>query len=138
MLLATACGEGGGDNATPTPTPTASLTPKNIFDLEAGDCIVIPSLLAGETADVEQVPTVDCSELHDAEVVGVIQLAGGLYPSQSYIAEQVARRCPAGTSFFFYPTITSWTFGDRDVACVLESVSDLEVGVLTDPRLDLR
>lgn len=115
---------------------------KSAFDLEVGDCIVPPEIAAGEAIDVERVRTVDCSEPHDGEVVAVFDIEGNKgtpsardplklfrYPGEEAIWREAEQRCPPKTSLYFYPTEESWTqMGDREVACVLESIFDLHVG----------
>ena len=60
----------------------------SIFDLEVGDCFVLPrpDAVAETTFDLELVERIDCSTAHDAEVVATGRLNPGLdrvYPSDA-------------------------------------------------------
>ncbi len=105
---------------------------KSAFDLEVGDCIVPPELAQGEVMTVERVRTVDCSEAHDGEVIAVFNLKWELraaYPGEEAILREAEQGCPPKASLVLYPTHESWDqMGDREVACVLESLFDLRVG----------
>jgi hypothetical protein len=118
---------------------------RSAFDLEVGDCIVPPESTPGETVDVERVRTVDCSEPHDAEVIAVFEIErdkgeGSMpsardplshlrYPGDETLFREAQQGCPPKSTFYFYPTEESWTqMGDREVACVVESIYDLHVG----------
>lgn len=101
---------------------------KSAFDLEVGDCIVPPESTSDEAIDVGRVGTVDCSEPHDGEVVSVFELSGFTYPGDDVLFNRAVEQCPQEISLVFYPSEESWSQGDREVACVLESLFDLQVG----------
>ena len=101
---------------------------KSASELEVGDCIVPPDVTSDETVDVERVRTVDCSEPHDGEVVSVFELDGFTYPGDDVLFNRAFEQCPQESSLVFYPTEESWSQGDREVACVLESLFDLQIG----------
>ena len=101
---------------------------KSAFDLEVGDCIVPPEIVGDEVVDVERVRTVDCSEPHDGEVVAVFDVSGYTYPGDDVLFTRVMEQCPPESTLYHYPTKESWAEGDREVACILGSLFDLQVG----------
>ena len=101
---------------------------KSAFDLEVGDCIVPPEIIGDEVVDVEHVRTVDCSEPHDGEVVAVFDISGYTYPGNDVLFTRAMEQCPTESTLYFHPTKESWAEGDREVACVVESLFDLQVG----------
>ena len=102
---------------------------KSTFDLEVGDCIVPPpDVSIDESIEVERVGTVDCSEPHDGEVVAVFEMNGFTYPGDDELFNRAYDQCPQEASLVFYPSEESWAEGDREVACVLESLFDLQIG----------
>jgi hypothetical protein len=103
---------------------------KNVFGLEAGDCIVPPEITPDQPIDVERVRTVDCSEPHDAEVMAVFELEGRSweFPGDEALFREAQQGCPMKCSLYIYPTRQSWNVGDRMITCILESIYDLRVG----------
>lgn len=102
---------------------------KSAFDLEVGDCIVPPpDISVDESIEVERVVTVDCSEPHDGEVVAVFELNGFTYPGDDDLFNRAYDQCPETATVVFYPSEDTWSEGDREVACVLESLFDLQIG----------
>jgi hypothetical protein len=102
---------------------------KSAFDLEVGDCVVPPDLAAGEAADVERVRTVDCSGAHNAEVIAVFNIEGDKFPGEGAVSREAEERCPAKSTLYLYPTEESWNQRhDREVACIVEAIFDLQVG----------
>ena len=100
---------------------------KSAFDLKIGDCIVPPELVVDETADVDKVTTVDCAELHDGEVVGVFKTSLSTYPGDEALVQLAIEGCPPRASVYFFPSETSWELADdREIACILESIFDLQ------------
>lgn len=104
-------------------------TDSDVFDLVVGDCIVPPGGAGDEALELERVGKVACSEPHDGEVIALRYIEGGdTYPGEEAVFQQAELLCPALSTFYFYPTEESWSEGDREVACVLVSLFDLEVG----------
>jgi hypothetical protein len=65
---------------------------KNVFDLEAGDCIELPDRDADE---VVRVQTFDCDEPHGAEVFAAGELPGGddPYPGVDEVQAMIEAEC---------------------------------------------
>ena len=101
---------------------------ESVFDLEVGDCIV--SLGTGAaTEEVERVRTVDCSELHDGEVVANFDVEGDGYPGEDVLYDMGLEGCPSEATTSLYPTEVSWNeLGDREIACIVVSLFDLAIG----------
>ncbi len=92
----------------------------SVFDLEVGDCVVSLGT-AAEPADVERVYTVDCSELHDGEVVALFDVEGDDFPGEDALIDIGAEGCPSEASTYRYPTEDSWNeLGEREIACIRE------------------
>lgn len=126
LLVLGGCGLGGEAG-----TPTA----------EVGDCLNISDLeeqLGGaDSGEIMEIPTVDCGEEHDAEVLVAYELADGPLPSQQVIDGVVETQClprfesylgvPYADSqrfdlFTLYPTADSWAGGDREVLCLVHTM----------------
>ncbi|MBA3266012.1 MAG: septum formation family protein [Nocardioidaceae bacterium] len=68
------------------------------FDqIRVGDCVDIPSLSsdAGKDVNVIEMQGVPCDEEHNAEVVGVVEIAGDAFPGGPALEEQSATQCAA-------------------------------------------
>lgn len=123
LLVLGGCGLAGGAG-----TPAA----------EVGDCLNISDLeeqLDGaDSGEVMEIPTVDCGEEHDAEVLVAYELGDGPLPAQQVIDGVVETQCkprfesylgmPYEESqrfdlFTLYPTADSWAGGDREVLCLV-------------------
>jgi hypothetical protein len=101
---------------------------ESVFDLEVGDCIVSPGAGA-EEKEVERVRTVDCSELHDGEVVALFDIEGDDFPGEDALFDMALEGCPSEASTYLYPTEDSWNeLGDRQITCILASLIDLAIG----------
>lgn len=127
VLLLVGCGLVGGGS---TP-PTAAV----------GDCLTIADLeeqLGGaDSGEVREIPTVDCGEEHDAEVLLVYELPDGPLPEQDVIDGVVESQCMPQfrtylgmdyeasqrfDMFTLYPTPGSWDVGDREVLCIVHTM----------------
>jgi hypothetical protein len=81
--------------------------------------------------EVEDVPLVDCSVLHDNEVIANQDLTGSDYPGQDQVENRASQICYdnfsdyVGISYeesiydigWLFPTEESWVIGDREVIC---------------------
>lgn len=116
--------------------------------MKVGDCINDNSGATTATeapVEVESVKVVPCTGPHDGEVLAVFKLPGGMLPSENQLNQLASTGCkqrtesrinrdPAASSLttsYYYPTLESWTSGDRDVTCV--AVSATEGKKLTRP-----
>ncbi len=101
---------------------------ESVFDLEVGDCVV--GLEPGpEAEEVERVRTVDCSELHDGEVVAHFDVEGDDFPGEGPLRDMGLEGCPTEATTVLYPTEDSWNeLGDREISCIVESLFDLAIG----------
>lgn len=130
LILATV-GCRGEDEEEPAVT-TVAATPApllaSLYDLAPGDCF---SGL-GRNQDI-RVRLRACSEPHQAEVYGTLELSADRYPGVEVLRQRAATDCaqrfagytgePAGpgTELAFVevvPTLDSWTAGDRRALCV--------------------
>lgn len=100
---------------------------------EVGDCVVVADMVPeDEEEGIDTIPTVDCSEEHDAQVVHVFDLEDGDFPGQQAMGEQAEAECvPAFEDFVgiayaessliiepLMPSQESWDqANDREVLC---------------------
>ncbi len=97
---------------------------------EVGDCIQIGDIAEG--GEVDGVPTVDCGEAHDGQVVHLFNLPDGDFPSNEEVLSAVDENCREGFESFvgtaldestlalnwLSPIEEGWENGDRSVQCV--------------------
>lgn len=97
---------------------------------EVGDCIQIGDITEGD--EVDGVPTLDCSEEHDGQVVHIFDLPDGDFPSNDEVLDAVQTNCSEGFEEFvgvafeesklelnwLSPVEQGWDDGDRSVQCV--------------------
>ncbi|MGB5936893.1 MAG: septum formation family protein [Ornithinimicrobium sp.] len=95
---------------------------------DVGECLQTESL-EGEVRDL---PTMDCSEEHDAQVVHVFDMPGEDYPSDEEWTTTLEENCLAGFEEYvgveyaestlsvrdLSPSEESWDAGDRQVLCI--------------------
>ena len=105
---------------------------------EVGECVETASfadqLGGAEAGELSEIPTVDCAEPHDGEVLLTYDLPEGAFPGQEAIDGVVDSQCkpqfetylgsPWEESqrfdlFTVYPTEQSWGSGDREVLCIV-------------------
>ncbi len=99
-----------------------------VVDLQVGDCIVSPGAGA-EEIDVESIRTVDCSELHDGEVVALFDVEGDDFPGEDALFDMALERCPSEASAYLYPAEDSWKeLEGRRITCISKSLSNLAIG----------
>lgn len=120
--------------------------------LRVGDCFDEPNLdeLATEDEGVASgaVDVVPCAESHRAEVFHRIKVSGDDFPGDAAIERQTAECLPAFKEYvgkaygrstlevaIYYPTSSSWRFGDRTILCNLtkRDLSDI-TGSLRNSR----
>lgn len=102
---------------------------------EVGDCVVTADI----PDDVTEIPTVDCGEAHDAQVVGKFDLDDGDYPGDDAVTTAAEEGCvtefesfvgiaAADSSLqisYVYPTEQTWDqANDREVICFAISAED--------------
>lgn len=102
---------------------------------EVGECIVTADI----PDDVTDIPTVDCSEPHDAQVVGKFDLDDGDFPGTDAVRAAADERCVSefesfiGAAYgessleisYVYPTQQTWEQADdREVVCFAISAED--------------
>ncbi len=97
---------------------------------EVGDCVQIGDIAEG--GEVDGVPTVDCGEAHDGQVVHIFDLPDGDFPSNEEVVDAVDENCREGFETFvgmafdestlalnwLSPIEEGWEKGDRSVQCV--------------------
>jgi hypothetical protein len=90
-----------------------------------------------EQAELSEIPTVDCADKHDGQVVHTFEMPGESFPSDTEWSEAIEEGCTQGFEEFvgtsygesdllvqdLSPTEESWESGDRQVLC-LAFVSD--------------
>ena len=96
---------------------------------EVGDCLDMATV---DQAQVSEIPTVDCGEPHDGQVVHAFDMNGEGYPSDREWSRAIEQECTQGFEDFvgtsygesdllvqdLSPTRGSWESGDRQVLCV--------------------
>lgn len=116
----------------PSVEPTEGTTVSKASFAEVGDCIDLKMLASVVGGISEQLPTVDCAEEHDAQVIGVVELPDGDYEDYETLQNMMLDQCePAFESFVgvpvddsmllmdgLFPSEESWTKGDREAICL--------------------
>ncbi|GAB2611020.1 septum formation family protein [Pseudactinotalea suaedae] len=106
-----------------------------VASAEVGECIVTSEL--GE--EITEIPTVDCGEAHDAQVVGKFDLDDGDFPGLDAIKAAADEGCVTefesfiGAAYdesslevsYIHPTEDTWNQADdREVLCFAVSAED--------------
>ncbi len=116
----------------------ASLGTTSADALDVGDCFIL-----GEAEEIDRVDTPDCSEAHDSQVVGLVEVASnGPYPgfidpywdevfaeceSQAALTITDGDALPADIQLeILTPLEDGWDRGDRGSICVIFSPSGLQ------------
>ena len=114
-----------------------------IADAEVGDCFI-----AGSELEINQVPVVDCSKKHDAELFAKVSMVGlgSTYPDEDMMFDWLYVECvdrfpgyvgePYESSSYwvdmFIPTADGWDDGDYTGLCAIVVVDeDLDVMTTT-------
>lgn len=106
-----------------------------VQSFEVGQCVDFDVAPGDEETEVGDLPIIDCNEPHDGEVYYVMDLDGGDYPSD--VSTQADNACLAefapyvGVDYFeselfytsVYPSNSTWTLGDRQIACIVVPAS---------------
>ncbi|MEX1254138.1 MAG: RDD family protein [Dehalococcoidia bacterium] len=79
-----------------------------------GDCILYVGEGYQRTA---------CPSPHDAEIVAVFEMPdddGSEYPGEQAADDYAFQNCPLETTYYLYPTSSTWAAGDRQIACAVD------------------
>ncbi len=131
VILATVSCRGDDEDepaVTTVPVTQAAAPPASLYDLAPGDCF----RGLGRNQDI-RVRRRACTDPHQAEVYGTVELSAARYPGVEVLRQRAATACaqrfagytgePAGpgTELAFVevvPTLDSWAAGDRRALCV--------------------
>lgn len=106
-----------------------------VASAEVGDCVVTEDI----PDEVTEIPTVDCGEAHDAQVVGKFDLDDGDFPGLDAVQAAAEEGCVTefesfvGVTYadsslnvsYVYPTEQTWDQADdREVLCFAVSAED--------------
>jgi len=107
------------------------LQPGNQFDLEVGTCFDTPA----KTSAISEVPTIDCAEAHDAEIIwkGPSSVTGDY--RREAIEAAATEKCGValveyvGANWidldlkagYFYPDATAWGNDQRTILCYAQT-----------------
>lgn len=106
----------------------AACTPQ-IASAEVGECVNMEDL----TGDITNIPVLECTEEHDAQVIGKFDMdLDGEYPGAEAIEEQAIDGCSAAYETFVgipyaeatlrlqyvSPSQESWDASDREILCI--------------------
>lgn len=97
---------------------------------DVGACLNLADVLS--TGGVSDIPTVDCTEEHDAQVFAVVELPDGDFPGDDAIATSISDECEAAFEGFIGtpptdsalsfdglgPSEATWSVGDREIICL--------------------
>ncbi|MFJ3205133.1 DUF4190 domain-containing protein [Streptomyces sp. NPDC086989] len=122
-----------------------------VNDIRTGDCFNTDDDLASyqekEGGQARRsVRIVSCDQPHKGEAYAVFNLEDGAYPGTDKVVSIAEEKC-AGTKladyvgrsaklsetldvYYYYPQLTSWTFGDREVTCFLGDSRGASTGSL--------
>ncbi|MFB7781979.1 DUF4190 domain-containing protein [Streptomyces vinaceus] len=122
-----------------------------VNDIRTGDCFNMDDDLKGvQDKDGGQarrsVRIVPCDQPHKGEAYHVFNLEDGTYPGTEKVVAIAEEKCggtkltdyvgkdakPAETIdvYYYYPQLSSWTFGDREVTCFLADSKGASTGSL--------
>lgn len=112
----------------------AACSEGNVFSLDEGTCFDdLDDFFEEGGAEVDDVPIVDCDELHDNEVYALFDLPDGGFPGVSAVGDEAESGCLdrfeayVGRDFetsryvvsWLVPTSQTWGQGDREIVCFL-------------------
>jgi hypothetical protein len=113
----------------------------SVFEMEVGMCFNAET--SSEPVSVGEVPTVACSEPHDAEVFYIFNLADIPAYDEEAVTSQGFDGCVAhfqeyvGVDYYadeaadlgiygLYPSATTWADDDREIVCSIASINEGE------------
>jgi len=119
-----------------------------VFEIRIGDCILLPNESSktgsDESAKFTKLDGVPCTELHDAEIIGIGTLSGDdAFPGDDALDVQGSKICvllyeeyvgiPYDTEsphdvMPLYPLAASWETGERNVNCLATLTSEEQMG----------
>lgn len=115
-----------------TTDPADDGTPgiEDVPTADVGACINLMEILTAE--GVSDLPAVDCTAEHDAQVFSVVDLPDGDFPGDQAVTEAIATECEAAFEGFvgtppseselehdgLGPSEATWTVGDREIICL--------------------
>lgn len=155
ILALTACSTAAEQDATRDESGAVSENEDiGVFRLRQGDCLVMPGLGIGGQ-EVETLEAIPCAELHDGEVLDVVDMTGGddaPFPGSTVVSAEAETACLAsferrtGRDFitdpewdmtYLSPTEDSWTLGgDREIVCIAVPLDgELTTALVTDDLL---
>ena len=120
----------------------------SVFDLAVGDCLMDPGL-DQESAEIDQVDTVDCAEELGLEAMLSVDhdaARGTDYPGDDQLHDTIGKECekafPAYVGIAYeesgywistvVPSPDSWGFGDRELLCLLGPETGTTTGAARD------
>lgn len=106
---------------------------------EVGACLVYSELEADQAEGITEIPTVECTEEHDGQVIGKFDMEDGDFPGADAVTAAADEGCAAAfTEFvgvapeestlpiayinYVYPTEETWNqANDREILCIAQS-----------------
>jgi len=131
--LLSSCSLIGGQNNTTPRDPTSSITASqtiDAFSVQLGDCLDLP-----QDGTFSDLTVVGCNQAHDSEITNVFDMPDGTF-SQDDI-DTAGNQCEAAAQSYvgpnyqtlgldwnyFSPTSDSWAQGDREIDCLVYTLS---------------
>lgn len=120
-----------------------SLENSTAFTIKVGDCFTEPT--ADDNGLVSDIAQVKCSEAHDNEAYGAVDLPDGEFPGDDATLSLAEGECSdrffdfigADSTYegslnysYLYPSEASWKQGDREILCYLYDEEGQSTGSL--------
>lgn len=123
---------------TPTRSPNGTITAKGKLDssaLQVGDCVKLPITEGGSITLLDVVP---CGDLHNAQVVNIVDLGAGSYPGDDQVSQLSRDACQAKVTefvkanaeirpglrvFTLFSSETMWKQGEHRSQCLVADVT---------------
>lgn len=125
--------DAGEDPTDEQPTDEGAESPdlEDVPTAEVGACLNLVDLM-GADGGVSELPTVDCTAEHDAQVFALVTLPDGEYPGEESLTTSISELCSAEFEAFvgtapadsaleldgLGPSPESWAVGDREIVCL--------------------
>ncbi len=114
------------------------LSEQTVQEFTVGECLDTDGVASEESFEVGEIPVVECTEAHDAEVFYVVDTAATEFDEDALFSE-ADEYCYANfesyvgvdyesSSIYYsamYPTSSSWELGDRELVCLLTFDEDV-------------